>query len=243
MLGLLIADVVALLALAVYYSRYRPASTKQITDNVYVMSCAFLNFFAIKTAKGVILFDAGMEPRTTKYCLARIGVAPAEVTHVFLTHTDFDHAGGLTLFPHSKVYISKPEEQMINGETARRFFVHNKRLSNYSTLEDGETVDIDGVSIKTYVVPGHTPGTTAYLIDKRFLVSGDLLRVSVKGRITPFFWFININHKQNIASIKKILPVIKNAEYLLTGHTGVVKDTKSLIFPTSPPQTPGSSHQ
>jgi glyoxylase-like metal-dependent hydrolase (beta-lactamase superfamily II) len=63
----------------------------------------------------------------------------------------------------------------------------------------------------------------AYLINGRFLASGDLLRISDQGKIPPFLWHINMNHRQNIASIKKMLPIIKKADYLLTGHSGARK--------------------
>jgi len=30
-----------------------------------------------------------------------------------LTHSDFDHAGGLSLFENAEIYLSRDEEQMI----------------------------------------------------------------------------------------------------------------------------------
>jgi glyoxylase-like metal-dependent hydrolase (beta-lactamase superfamily II) len=222
MLGF-IAIEVALISLALTFCRYRTLPTQRITADVFAVFSGYANFYAVKSEKGFILFDTGMTPRAAKRGLWKLGIDPETVTHIFLTHTDFDHAGGLSVFKHSKLYIAKPEEQMINGTTARRAILRNKPLSNYCTLEDGAELNIDGVSIKTYLVPGHTPGSMAYLINGRFLASGDLLRISDKGKILPFLWHINMNHQQNIASIKKMLPIIRKADYLLTGHSGVRK--------------------
>jgi glyoxylase-like metal-dependent hydrolase (beta-lactamase superfamily II) len=41
--------------------------------------------------------------------LAEAGVKPEDVTHVFLTHGHFDHAGNLEAFPNAKVYIQQRE--------------------------------------------------------------------------------------------------------------------------------------
>lgn len=213
----------ALIFLVFLFSRFRPSATQPVKDNIYAVSCGFVNFYAVKTEKGVILFDTGANPSIAKRGLSKIGISPETVTKVFLTHTDYDHAGGLGAFPQAELYISKPEEQMINGTTARRGLIRNKPLSGYRTLEDGETVNIHGVSIKTYIVPGHTPGSASYLINGRFLASGDLLRVSRNGNFLPFLRLMNMNHKQNIESVKSMQSVIDSAEYILTGHTGVNK--------------------
>jgi glyoxylase-like metal-dependent hydrolase (beta-lactamase superfamily II) len=47
--------------------------------------------------------------RPASEVLAECGVAPADVTTVFITHAHFDHMGGLDLFPNAKFYIQKRE--------------------------------------------------------------------------------------------------------------------------------------
>jgi len=41
--------------------------------------------------------------------LAEAGVRPEDVTHVFLTHGHFDHAGNIAAFPNAKFYIQERE--------------------------------------------------------------------------------------------------------------------------------------
>ena len=204
-------------------SRFRPAATQKITDNLYAVRCGIVNFYALTTSFGVVLFDTGLSPAIAKRGLSKLGISPDQVTHVFLTHTDFDHAGGLAAFPRAKCILSKAEEQMINGETRRRGFLHNSLHLPYSTMADGETTVVGGNEIKLILNPGHTPGSSSYLINKRILACGDLLRVSRKGTFLPFLWLMNMNHQQDIKSMEAIKPVLNSASYILTGHTGVYK--------------------
>ena len=225
MLSYVIAGLVFVFLLFLF-SRFRPAPTKKVTDDLYAVRCGFVNFYVLKTDNGVIQFDTGMSPFFAKRGLQKLGISPDVITHIFLTHTDYDHVGGLAAFPQAMRYISKPEEQMINGKTARRGVLHNRKLSNYHLLEDGDTVSVGNYTIKVHFVPGHTPGSVVYVIGNRYLVSGDLLRVSRKKEIIPFLWFMNMNHRQVIESMKKVQSVIRNVEYVLTGHTGFC-NTKS----------------
>ena len=214
---------VAVIVLAIILRQFRPAATQEITENLYSVRCGFVNFYAYRTPNGVILFDTGMNPALAKRGLSKISIEPDMVTHIFLTHTDYDHAGGVVAFPNVQPYISKQEEQMINGETSRRGFVHNNHISAYHTLEDGDTINVGNTSVQIRVTPGHTPGSASYLIDGRYLVSGDLLRLAKDGSVKPFLWLMNKDHKQDIKSVNDMAPTIKNSEFIMTGHTGYTR--------------------
>lgn len=213
---------ILLLTLIFIFSRFHPAPTRKITDNLYSIRCGYVNFYALTTDDGVALFDIGMAAGLAKRGLEKLGISPDAVTHIFMTHTDQDHIGGLPAFPNAALYISKAEEQMINGQTARRGFMRNKRLSSsYNTLENNETVVVGGIPVRLYLTPGHTPGSSVYLADNRILITGDLLRLSRKGVVMPFLWLMNKNHRRDIESIEAARGLIDNAEYILTGHTGI----------------------
>ena len=205
------------------YNNFHPAPTQKITGNLFVIRCDFVNFYAYRTSAGVVLFDAGEIGFSAKRGLKKLEIDPSEVTHIFLTHTDYDHAGGLKAFKNAKVFLSEAEVQMIDGTTPRRLIIHNRRIKEYTALAEGETVTVGDTEIKTHIFPGHTPGSAAYLIGNRFLACGDLLYVSKKGVIAPFNVMMNMDHKQIVKSVEAADPLIKSVEYIMTGHSGYYK--------------------
>ena len=210
-----------LLFLAFFITRFRPAATGKITENLYAVRCGIVNFYALNTSAGTVLFDTGISSLLAKRGLRKLGILPDSVTHIFLTHSDFDHTGGLSAFPTAELYLSKEEEQMINGKTARRGFLHNGRISSYHTMEDSETIVVGDVTIQLRLAPGHTPGSSVYVVNGNILVSGDLLRLSRKGALLPFLRLMNMNHRQNMQSVDAMRPFAGKADYILTGHTGI----------------------
>ena len=75
---------------------------------------------------------------------------------------------------------------MVRNSTAARTIRH-ARLSEVTTVRDGETLDVPGNPTVLHV-PGHTPGSVAYYFpDRRLLFSGDAIvtRHMVTGRTGP----------------------------------------------------------
>ncbi|MDY0323960.1 MAG: MBL fold metallo-hydrolase, partial [Candidatus Carbobacillus sp.] len=91
------------------------------------------------------------------------------------THIHADHiSGGQKLAERvgATYYVSSHDVFEHGG--SMRF----EPLEKHSTLRVG-SVDVDVIVIPT---PGHTPGSTSLLIDKRFFLSGDTVFVSGLGR-------------------------------------------------------------
>src|SRR5262249_31768377 len=47
--------------------------------------------------------------------IAPLGVKPADVTDIFLSHMHWDHAGGIDLFPSARVWVQKEEYDYYAG--------------------------------------------------------------------------------------------------------------------------------
>ena len=201
-----------------------PTSTKKIENGIYAVITGISNFYIIKADEKLIAFDTGMNAVMSRAGFKKLGLDPNDVSHVFLTHSDYDHTGGLSLFKNAKVYLSKKEVPMINGQQPRLLILRNSKISGYITLEDRQTITAGNREIQIISTPGHTVGSACYMIDGTVLVSGDTLRTSKNGNITPFLFIQNMNH----AGDKLSLAMLKDEGFLyrtkliLTGHTGIL---------------------
>jgi len=111
--------------------------------------------------------------------LAKVGLKPADVTDMLLTHAHHDHCINWPLFSHARIVLGAKElawalEQPWGETPVPEFYV--RELKNWPTLrtvEDGEEV-FPGMT--AHVAPGHTPGHIVYVLhgaDRDVILTGD----------------------------------------------------------------------
>jgi N-acyl homoserine lactone hydrolase len=93
--------------------------------------------------------------------LARLGVAPAAIGKVVITHLHGDHAGGLCAFTHAPVYIQRAEYLARKDDPRAPAHACFSRV-NWQLL-DGDTDLLPGLRLLS--TPGHTPGHMSVLVD------------------------------------------------------------------------------
>jgi hydroxyacylglutathione hydrolase len=212
-----------------YGAMWYPVPTGQVTENVYAVKDKDVNVFFYTAGEHTIAIDAGYSVRVLREELKQLPIDPASVTHLFLTHTDLDHVGGLDLFPNAQIYLSRDEEQMIDGTTARLFrLYHSPRLARaYSLLDDGDVVTVGAIRVRAIATPGHTPGSMSFWVDERVLFTGDTLNLR-NGRVHPFYRLFNMDTATQKDSIRK-LATLEDVSLLCTAHTGCTKDYDHMI--------------
>ena len=96
-----------------------------------------------------------------------------KITHVFDTHLHADHISG---------------GRHIAAETGATYYLPPKDAEevvfDYTPLVDGTTVQIgtSKIDVGALYSPGHTIGSTSFIIDGRYLLTGDILFVDSIGR-------------------------------------------------------------
>ena len=206
-------------------NKMTPVETKEIVHNLFAIHDTFVNLYLIKDSSQYIAIDAGNNARNVSEELKKLEINPDQIVAVLLTHSDGDHVAALRLFKNAKVYLSLHEEGLING-TKSRFLIFGNKIDarDYKTLEDGQNINIGNLRIKGILTPGHTPGSMCYLVNDRYLFTGDALSLKA-GKIYKFNEFFNMDTKTAIYSMAKITQ-ITGAEYLFTAHYGYTDNYK-----------------
>ena len=96
-----------------------------------------------------------------------------ELTYALDTHVHADHVSGVRELAEEGVEGVVPEAAVDRGVTY---------ADEVTTAEDGDTFAVGEVTIETVFTPGHTTGMTSYLVDERFLATGDGLFVESVAR-------------------------------------------------------------
>ncbi|WP_322743993.1 N-acyl homoserine lactonase family protein [Nostoc edaphicum] len=159
----------------------------------------------------------GIVNRTLVSQLDEIGVKPADVTIIALSHAHFDHVGNTRLFPRAKWYVQKVEYKVMFGSEYKKFrFVPTL----YSTLRNNPVVTLQGDhdifgdgSVRILSTPGHTPGHQSLLVrlpqTGLVVLSGDVAHFEenfVNRRVPRF----NADAKQTRQSMNKVDAIVKN---------------------------------
>ncbi len=205
-----------------------PIDTGEITPDVFAVRDSFVNMFLVKDSIHYIAVDAGNKPADIAEELKKLKINPEQVIAVLLTHTDGDHVAALKLFKNAKIYLSKQEEQLLNGEKSRFFvFGNNIGTTDYLLLNDQQTITIGNTKIKGILTEGHTPGSMCYVINDKYLFTGDAISLK-EGRIGKFNKFFNVDTKTAVKSMG-LLAGLEGIEYIFTAHYGYTSDYKKAI--------------
>jgi glyoxylase-like metal-dependent hydrolase (beta-lactamase superfamily II) len=152
--------------------------------------------------------------------LTKFGITPSMIKSVFLTHSDYDHIGGIDTFKDADAYISENELAMIHHGKHRPFSYRSNsvQIMRLKPLHDKMVLNIDNVTVECIMTPGHTEGSMSYLVENKYIFAGDTCKIS-NDTIVPLKKYINMNTNDQIVSIKK-LKKYKQIEMTFVGHTG-----------------------
>lgn len=196
----------------------KPAQTSEITSEVIAIKDEFSNMYLVKDGDNYIAVDAANSAENVKLELDKLGIMPDQIKAILLTHTDGDHVGALKLFPDADVYLSVQEEQMLKTTNRMLFFKNSIFHNKYILIDDGQEFTIGKIKIEGILTPGHTPGAMCYLINHKYLFSGDALGLE-NGEVVGFNKVFNMNTQKALMSMN-LITELDDVEYLLTAHHG-----------------------
>jgi glyoxylase-like metal-dependent hydrolase (beta-lactamase superfamily II) len=151
--------------------------------------------------------------------LAEIGLKPADIGLVAVSHTHGDHIGNVGLFTNATIVMQQAEYRWIhspngpNDNVNQLMALARKLLGAPKNLRliDGDTDVFGDGSVTLVSTPGHTPGHQSLLVHLRragfIMLSGDVahLEENFHRDIVPS---LNTNAAESIASMAKVRRLI-----------------------------------
>jgi glyoxylase-like metal-dependent hydrolase (beta-lactamase superfamily II) len=125
---------------------------------------------------------------------------------ILLTHGHPDHRAAVGRFPDAIVLALAAEEPLIAGREAgkgplsRWFPARPTGVTVDRPLSDGEAFTIGAREFRVFAVPGHTPGSAAYLVDEMLFI-GDSADTATDGTLSPATWIFSDDQAVNRASL------------------------------------------
>ena len=142
-----------------------------------------ISAFLVRKDGKVLLFDTGLglPDGGIRRGLDSLGLTPADVDYLYLTHFHGDHIGGMLdsdgapVYPNAEVYASRPEYDAWMNMPADRNAQALRTMNAYSDrLHLFEFGDILPCGVESLYAVGHTPGHTVYRVGD-ILIWGDII--------------------------------------------------------------------
>jgi metallo-beta-lactamase class B len=200
----------------------------QVFDNLYFVGEKWVSAWAVKTSDGIILIDAlnnDEEARTIIVPgLQKVGLNPADIKKVIITHAHGDHYGGIGYLIgryHPQVVMSDADWKELEGPTLQFDVPEWGRPPKRDvTLGHGDTVSLGDTTLELVETPGHTTGTLSILIP--LYDHGESHRALLWGGTAFNFGKRTDRLKMYIDSTHKAAVAVRNGEVdvLLSNHPG-----------------------
>ena len=212
---------------------FKLLNTGMIDEHVKCLREYIANIFFYTKNGTTIMIDAGYNYPRLKEKMAWLGLNPADIRHILITHQDTDHVGAVEkdsdlLFSQATLYLSEIENRYLTGEKRRKVIYGFYKLPMvYSEnprklLKDGEVFYIKDIKIEAILVPGHTWGHLVYLIDDKYLFTGDTIWFGPDGGYS----FLSSLAEDNKLAVKSLAALEEKLRsrglnpMVITGHTG-----------------------
>jgi N-acyl homoserine lactone hydrolase len=207
------------------------------------------NCYLIKHAQGWLLWDTGVadalaampngqapadprathwrRPKTLAAQLDQIGVKPADIKWIAISHTHPDHVGNVPLFPQAMLLVQKAEYDWPGANNAPRL-----KPEQLATKLDGDRDVFGDGSVTIIATPGHTPGHQSLLVKLpktgALLLSGDAVHFKSNwdNRGVPVG---NFGQEQTVASMKRMADLLdQNKAQLWINHDKAQRDGQKM---------------
>ncbi len=229
-----VVGIVGILAAALAWSLSGGAPIEdgaELAPGVFAVQDSFVTAFFIEGERGVVLVDCGMDPDATplRAALAARGHAVEDVRAILLTHGHGDHTGGCAAFPKANVFLHGDDLPLLRGEVGSRgpitrWMPVRPASVRATAIQDDARLVVGGVEAIALHVPGHTAGSTAWLV-QGVVFMGDAAEASASGELLPPRWAFTDDGDAARASLGRLAQRLRSTPVVAVApaHSGALR--------------------
>lgn len=220
------------------------AEPAKVFDNLYFVGQTEYSAWAVVTSAGIIIidtiFDYSVEDEVVGG-LKKLGLDPANIKYVVVSHGHFDHSGGAKFLQDSTkahVMMSSADWDLLDRGNQSQ-----PRPKRDIVVTDGQQLTLGDTTLSFYLTPGHTPGTISTIIPVK---DGGKPHVAAEWGGTAFNFTITPDKDRNywfktyIASAERFRDVATKAgaDVIIANHT--MFDGSKVKLPALAKRAPGA---
>jgi metallo-beta-lactamase class B len=157
----------------------------KVFDNLYFVGQTEYSAWAVTTSDGIIVMDAIFDYSAEDEIiggLRKLGLDPAQIKYVIVSHAHSDHVGGARLLQDrgARIVMSAADWDLL--ERSNVSFAKPRRDV---VASDGQTLTLGDTTLTMYITPGHTLGTISTLIPVK---DGNARHLAAYWGGTAFNW-------------------------------------------------------
>jgi metallo-beta-lactamase class B len=144
-------------------------------DNLFYVGNEFVGVWVLQSSAGLILFDASSSPEEAETKLVpgliKLGLEPANIKYVIVTHGHWDHYGGARFLQQTfgaHVALGAADWDLIEKLPPASPEANGRPIPKRDlALTDGQKITLGDTTVTIRITPGHTPATVSAIVPVR----------------------------------------------------------------------------
>ncbi|MBQ9153236.1 MAG: MBL fold metallo-hydrolase [Solobacterium sp.] len=165
----------------------RPIEPLKVFDNVYWMGSESVGVLVIDTGDGFMMIDSGSNDSEAAWIagsFSALGMNPAEIRVIVISHEHFDHYGGVPYFienicPDALTAISRTGWNLLQTVPTEFAFIEPRPRRADILIDDGLCLKLGNTALYCISTPGHSAGCLSFIFNSS--LHGEPLSVGVMG--------------------------------------------------------------
>ena len=241
MVGALLIGIVAMLVISVamvFAGRKALQTTGSLTEGVLSIKDGFSSAYCLDAGDGqFVLVDAGKDPKGEAIltALAAQHIQPEAIRAYPADPRPSRSHGRHLVVPRCEVVALPEETGVVEGTEGSHspigsllsFTLKPTGIKITHPVHDGDVFTVNKLPIRIFAVPGHTPGSAAFLA-RGALFLGDSADAKKDGTFAGAPWLMSDSSEQNMASLKRLAQRLASeadaVKLLVFAHSGALQE-------------------